>query len=217
MNKTIVTIGIAAIVVLGGAATWYFTRDDSGSTEKSSSNSQASNASASGDTSVPVFHPQPMDNVDYVATFKTTGKNGETGTGVYEHSANGDYKISGSSQGQTYEMYSIAGGMISCSNGECIRIPGDIPAAPVNSDSIGYNKDDADSNPQVKPAGKEACSVGMCDKWEVVDLSKNGKITYYTQGDRMYRMIAETDDGTMDGSYEYKKVSIQEPANVRSL
>src|SRR5690606_6568747 len=95
-------------------------------TENTNNNSQTDTATTSDETSIPVFQPQPMDTVDYIATFETTGKNGESGTGIYEHASNGDYKMSGSSQGQTYEAYFINGAMISCSDGECVKMPGNI-------------------------------------------------------------------------------------------
>ena len=213
MNKTIMVVGVVVIVVLGGAAAWYFTQNNSQSTEDTANSSQTN----SGEAGAAVFRPQPMDAVSYVATFKVTGKDGASGTGLYEHASNGDYKMSGSSQGQAYEAYFVGGAMISCSDGECIKMPGNMSNAPVDADSIGFNESEADSDGQVKYVGTESCSAGTCDKWEVTDLSKNGKVTYYTQNDRMYRMIAESDDGTMDGTYEYKDVTIVAPANVMSL
>jgi len=218
MKKNSIIMGIAAVVVLGGAAAWYLMRDNSEPTNSTTSTSQTSDVTTSDETHAAAeFSPMPMNNSDFIATFKVTGKNGKNGTGTYEHSANGDYKISGSSQGQAYEAYFVGGSMISCSSGECIKMPGNLAGPPVDTDSISYNGSSVDApENKVKYVGTGSCSVGTCDKWEVTDLSKNGKITYYTKGDRMYRMIVESDDGTMDGTYEYKDVSIQAPATVQS-
>src|SRR5690606_13010735 len=96
-----------------GVGAWSLTRNNSESTDDTNS-SQNGEVTTTGESSMAVFGPKAMNNTDYVATFKVTGSNGHSGTGVYEHSANGDYKISGSSQGQTYEVYFIGSAMISC-------------------------------------------------------------------------------------------------------
>ncbi len=195
----IFVVGLVALLILGG--------------EDSETDNNLE--SISNEEAVAVFNPQSNESASFIATLEGVTTDGDGYNATIEHNSKGDTHYKGEFGGEVFELYSLNGRTIICSNDTCIESPG--ATSPINSQQYEYNEEDfVNFKENAKYTGREKCTSGTCDVWEISDNEANGKLLINAEG-RVDRAEWNSPDGSFSIDYVYQEVNIVEPESIQQF
>lgn len=210
-------IGIIIVLVLiGGGAAYFATKDSDNDSDKNKANS--SQTSSNSGSSTNAFNPASTEGLEFKATLTTTGTTGSTEATI-EHDDKGNTRYVASAGGQQTEIIYTSDAYYICTGSNCLKYPAS------QSSSSGFNPADYTYD-QSKLSGykngagykgQKSCASGTCDVWSV----NAGGFTSTIYVDRTTKRITQV-DSTIAGNttkivYDYSDVTITVPANAQTI
>ncbi|MGH7218571.1 MAG: hypothetical protein ACREGE_03975 [Candidatus Microsaccharimonas sp.] len=205
MNKKTIAIIVAVIAVLAvaGVAIAINMNNNASDDANNQSNQTSNNETPSGVDPSKEFNPQPLNELSYVATTKTT-VSGQTVESTTESDGKGTTKSSSSFGGMTTESYVKGNTVVTCVDGECSTSTVDT----TSEEATSLAQDASQYKDSAKHSGTEACPAGTCQVWKASGPA--GDVTYYVDDENRISKVVMSDTGA-EMVYEYKDVSITIP------
>lgn len=211
MNKRVVLIvGAVVLVVAAGVGGFLLLSDKDSETEAFSNNQSRDEARE------PEFNVVANSSVSFEATITEIGGSGSVTKLLYD--GKGNSMFDGVSGSDKFAMYKFGNEYISCSGGGCFKLPdGNASQATANIEQYSFNEEKIRSyKDAAKHQGTEQCGDHICDKWFANTGDFTG--TFYVDKDQKIRkVVGESDGRQWTVEFDYKPVTIERPANVQDF
>ncbi|TXG76809.1 hypothetical protein E6P97_02770 [Patescibacteria group bacterium] len=209
MNKKyIIGVIVAAVVVVGGVATYVATHGDGDGSGTETANEVREDAKTAA-----AFNAVANSDVPFEATMTGKGEREYTATLRYDGKGNSSYS---SNYGDgPVAMYLFGDEHISCFGTTCMRLPDSNGDGNVTNAKRTYSEADLNEfrNSATLKGEGVSCGDETCSVWDVKTEKFNGTFHLDSQG-RMQKVEGEQDGNTWVIEYTYKPVEIERPTNV---
>ncbi len=215
MNKQLIGIIVAAIVLIGGAvAFWQFQNDEPELAQEATENGITQEEAAQ-----LRLVAENMAGASYSATIT-----GETPEGslesVLEFDGEGNYSFSAEQEGQSIQFIVTGDAAYTCEGEQCFEFPrgeGDEMFS-FDIDEFTYEEEDlTEFAERASFVGEEECPAGTCDVWEIVDETETTRLYIDTSNNLVSQATGSGVEGEFTIVYDYRDVTITPPENVQPL
>lgn len=166
------------------------------------------------ETNSQVFNTVPTAGLSFQANIDGTTLDGQTYNATVLHDAKGNSHLSGDVAEESFDLYSIDGRYIYCSNGDCIENPALSAPGPIGESSyILENEDLEQYRESAVNIGTADCGSNTCQIWERSEDSYTGRL-YVDDSGLVKKAEWSGDEGNFVINYEYKEVNITPPENI---
>lgn len=209
MTRPVLTGVVIAVIIIGGAAAYTLTKEDK--TQPSQNSTQNANDQAS-------FAPQPTEGLEFKATITTSGAGAATQATIERDDKNNTRYVA-TTGGQQMEIIYTSDAYYSCQAGSCVKSPisqsgnsGFDPSAYTydQNELAGYKNSSSYK-------GQQNCPAGTCDVWSVNAGGITSTIYVDTDTKRISQVENSINNATSKIVYEYTDVTINIPANARTM
>lgn len=213
MNKQIIAIIVAVVLLAGGAIAFWQLQDDSPELTQEIGDNGITQEEAAQLALV----AENMAGASYVATISGTTPEGPIES-VLEFDGEGSYSFTAEQAGQTFRFIGTPEATFSCEGDQCFELP-----TGQEQQQIGFNIDDftydegslTDFVDIARYVGQEACPAGTCDVWEIIEDQETNRLYIDTDTNRISQATGFGDDGEFSIVYDYRAVTITPPENVQ--
>lgn len=210
MTRPLVIGAIAVVLIGGGAAAYFATRDKDNKTSEITSQT-GGEQSASGQS----FNPASTENLEFSATITTDG----AGSATFERDDQNNMRYVVSQNGQQMEIIYTSDTYYSCQGDNCVKFPiSQSSNAGFNPGDYTYDQSKLDTYRSGSTyKGKQSCPSGTCDVWSV-SVSGYTSTIYIDSDTKQITQVESTIAGkTSKIVYDYKDVTINIPANAQTI
>lgn len=204
---------LGALLVVGGASLYIWSSGDDDSDESTETSQNETNEEGS-----PTFSPLATNAESFEAKMVGTTADGQNYTATIEFDGQDNSHYYGDfGTDQTFEVFSLNGRTIFCSENACFENPSEATSSPVTSDQYEYSDEDLTAyRDGANYVGEQSCPAGTCDVWEVTREGYTGKFFVDSNG-RISKAEWTGAEGNFSLEYAYKTIVITEPENVQTF
>jgi hypothetical protein len=210
MNKRLVPIAIAVLVV-GGGVGFALTRGDKDSKPNTSSSSKPASA----------FDVVSTKGVSFVATIEVSSGNTTISSKMESDAKTGAIRYVSSAGGQSVNFIYTSDAYYMCQSSDtCYKYPlGQGNGASFDPKTYEYSDAKiAEYRAGSSYDGKKACSTGTCDVWKIKSGENESVVYVDTKTKRVVQMEGTSAAGLMKITYDYRDdISVTIPTNVQTL